>query len=85
MALFLMFTALAVKMKWTNEKGDVDINNRYFDKVSASYGQPLDSTNEQYLKARVFQKLGVLSHRHPMNAEKMMAIPPIVAVPCFFM
>ena len=69
MALFLMFTALAVKMKWTNEKGDVDINNRYFDKVSTSYGQPLDSTNEQYLKARVFQKIGVLSHHHPMNAE----------------
>jgi hypothetical protein len=69
MALFLMLTALAVKMKWTNETGDVDINNRYFDKVSSSYGQPLDSTNEQYLKARVFQKIGVLSHRHPMNAE----------------
>ena len=68
-ALFLMFTALAVKMKWTNEKGDVDVNNRYFDKVASNYNDDLDSVNQQYLKARVFQKIGVLSNKYPKNAE----------------
>lgn len=68
-ALFLMFTALAVKLKWTNEKGDVDVNNRYFDKVASNYNDELDSVNQQYLKARVFQKVGVLSNKYPKNAE----------------
>jgi hypothetical protein len=68
-ALFLMFTALAVKLKWTNEKGDVDVNNRYFDKVASNYSDDLDSVNQQYLKARVFQKVGVLSNKYPKNAE----------------
>lgn len=68
-ALFLMFTALAVKLKWTNEKGDVDVNNRYFDKVASNYNDDLDSVNQQYLKARVFQKVGVLSNKYPKNAE----------------
>ena len=68
-ALFLMFTALAVKLKWTNEKGDVDVNNRYFDKVASNYNDDLDSVNQQYLKARVFQKIGVLSNKYPKNAE----------------
>ena len=68
-ALFLMFTALAVKLKWTNEKGDVDVNNRYFEKVASNYSDDLDSVNQQYLKARVFQKVGVLSNKYPKNAE----------------
>jgi len=29
-AFFMIITALAVKFKWTNTKGSVDVNNRYF-------------------------------------------------------
>ena len=72
-ALFLMFTALAVKLKWTNDKGDVDINNRYFDKVASQYSDQVDTVNQQFLKARVFQKVGVLSNRYPKNAEIIIA------------
>jgi hypothetical protein len=72
-ALFLMFTALAVKLKWTNDKGDVDINNRYFDKVASNYSDQTDTLNQQFLKARVFQKVGVLSNRYPKNAEIIIA------------
>jgi hypothetical protein len=68
-ALFLMFTALAVKLKWTNEKGTVDVNNRYFDKVASNYGEEMDSASVQLLKARVIQKIGVLGEKYPKNAE----------------
>jgi hypothetical protein len=68
-ALFLMFTALAVKMKWTHDAGDVDINNRYFDKVSAKNNTELDSSEQQALRVRIYQKIGVLSNKYPKNAE----------------
>ena len=43
-AVFLIITALAVKFKWTNTSGNVDINNRYFSKLAGQYGKDLKAT-----------------------------------------
>ena len=56
-------------MKWTHDAGDVDINNRYFDKVSADNSRVLDSSEQQALRVRIYQKIGVLSNKYPKNAE----------------
>ena len=37
-SIFLMFTALAVKFKWTNQSGNVDVNNRYFAQIAFGTG-----------------------------------------------
>jgi hypothetical protein len=62
-AAFLILTALAVKFKWTNDAGDVDINNRYYEDIASQYGN--ESKKDSATLARdeylMFQRLGVLS------------------------
>jgi len=70
-AAFLILTALAVKFKWTNDSGDVDINNRYYEDIASQYGN--ESKKDSATIARdeyiMFQRLGVLSRFYPHNAK----------------
>lgn len=70
-SIFLIFTALAVKFKWTNDKGDVDINNRYFEEIANKYGKDLKTDSLTILKDEyiMFQKLGVIAKYYPQNAK----------------
>jgi hypothetical protein len=73
-ALFFMFTALAVKFKWTNDSGSVDVNNRYFSEMANKYnmGFKTDSValaKDEYL---MFNNLGLLAKYYPENAKIIM-------------
>ena len=72
-ALFLMLTALAVKFKWTNEKGNVDINNRYFSSMAKQYGTDLKSkkANLEREESILLQKIGLLAKYSPIDAAKI--------------
>jgi hypothetical protein len=72
-ALFLMLTALAVKFKWTNEKGTVDINNRYFSSMAEQYGTDLKSkkANLNKQESLLLQKIGLLAKYNPVDAAKI--------------
>lgn len=72
-ALFLMLTALAVKFKWTNEKGTVDINNRYFSSLAEQYGTDLKSkkANLNKQESLLLQKIGLLAKYNPVDAAKI--------------
>jgi hypothetical protein len=70
-ACFFILTALAVKFKWTNDLGNVDVNNRYYESMANQYGNEAikDSATlarDEYL---MFQKLGVLARFYPQNAK----------------
>ena len=70
-AAFLILTALAVKFKWTNDAGDVDINNRYYEDIASQYGN--ESKKDSATIARdeyiMFQRLCVISRFYPHNAK----------------
>lgn len=70
---FLIFTALAVHFKWTNQSGNMDVNNRYFDAIADKYGQDhhLDSTALLWQQDQFFQKLGVLAKYKPVDARRV--------------
>ena len=72
-ALFLMLTALAVKFKWTNEKGNVDINNRYFSTMAKQYGTDLKSKKANLAREEsiLLQKIGLLAKYSPIDAAKI--------------
>ena len=70
-ACFFILTAIAVKFKWTNDSGNVDVNNRYYESMANQYGNEAkkDSATlarDEYL---MFQKLGVLARFYPQNAK----------------
>jgi hypothetical protein len=72
-AVFLMLTALAVKFKWTNEKGNVDINNRYFSSMAKQYGSDLKSKKANLAREEsiLLQKIGLLAKYSPLDASKI--------------
>lgn len=47
-AIVLIFTAVAVKFKWTNTRGNVDVNNRYFSKLASQYGKDLKAKQQNF-------------------------------------
>ena len=47
-AVVLIFVALAVQFKWTNTKGSIDINNRYFSKLAHQYGKDLKAKQQNF-------------------------------------
>ena len=75
-AVFLMLTALAVKFKWTNEKGNVDINNRYFSSMAKQYGSDLKSKKANLAREEsiLLQKIGLLAKYSPLDAAKESAL-----------
>lgn len=58
-------------MKWTDEKGSVDVNNRYFQDIKDKYNQSfsLDSSLVKYRKHEALQRILLLNRFHPKNAE----------------
>ena len=70
-AAFLILTALAVKFKWTNDAGDVDVNNRYYEDIASQYGNESKKDSNTIAKDEyiMFQRLGVLSRFYPHNAK----------------
>ena len=52
-ALFLIFTALAVKFKWTNNKGAIDENNRYFSQMADKYDDELKLDSASIEKKKI--------------------------------
>ena len=72
-SLFLIFSALAVQFKWTNQKGKTDVNNRYFDTLADKYGQDqnLDSSAIIWHQDQFFQKVGILAKYKPKDARKI--------------
>jgi hypothetical protein len=68
-----MLTALAVKFKWTNEKGNVDINNRYFSSMAKQYGSDLKSKKANLAREEsiLLQKIGLLAKYSPLDAAKI--------------
>jgi hypothetical protein len=82
-AVFLMFTALAVKFKWTNNSGSVDENNRYFSEIADKYDDELtkDTTNIAAKEFEFFQKLAVVAKYKPADAKKISEAYNIVKNP----
>jgi len=74
-ALFLILTALAVKFKWTNTEGNVDINNRYFSKLAGQYGKDLEAKQQNFDNEEnlLLQKIGLLAKYKPIDALKISA------------
>lgn len=72
-AMFLIFTALAVKFKWTNNSGNIDENNRYFSEIANRYDDDLknDSVQIAKLEFEMFQKLAVVSKYKPVDAKRI--------------
>ncbi|MFN5311555.1 MAG: hypothetical protein ACK5AU_03470 [Flavobacteriales bacterium] len=74
-AVFLIITALAVKFKWTNTSGNVDINNRYFSKLAGQYGKDLKAKQQNFDNEEnlLLQKIGLLAKYKPVDALKISA------------
>jgi hypothetical protein len=74
MALFFIFTALAVKFKWTNDSGSVDTNNRYFSDMADKYnlGFKTDSVKLAKDEFLMFNNLGLLAKYYPENAKTIL-------------
>jgi hypothetical protein len=73
-ALFLILTALAVQFKWTNQKGSIDVNNRYFSENADRYNQgfktdSLSIAKDEYI---MFRNIGILAKYYPSNAKIIM-------------
>jgi len=72
-AVFLIFTALAVKFKWTNNGGAIDENNRYFSEMADKYDDELkkDSVNIAEKEFEFFQKLAIVAKYKPTDAKSI--------------
>jgi len=68
---FLTMSYVAIKLKWTNERGIVDVNNRYFNEIKDKYNQSFKKTNRaiQYDNYEVLQRIILLNKYYPKNAQ----------------
>jgi hypothetical protein len=68
---FLTASYVAIKFRWTDEKGSVDSNNRYFQEIQDKYNQSFeeDSTSVKYRKHEALQRILLLNRFRPKNAE----------------
>ncbi len=73
-ALFMIGVALASKFKWTNTKGNVDVNNRYFSQMANKYNQGFktDSLKLANQERQLYQNLGLLAKHYPYNAKTIL-------------
>jgi len=72
-AVVLIFVALAVQFKWTNTKGSIDINNRYFSKLANQYGKDLKAKQQNFDNEEnlLLQHIGLLAKYKPTDALKI--------------
>lgn len=69
--LFLTGSYLAIKMKWTNESGIIDSNNRYFLEMQGKYDQSFQKveTKVDYNEYEALHRILILNKYYPKNAE----------------
>lgn len=72
-ALGLIAVAVAIKFRWTNQSGTVDVNNRYFNGLADKYGkeQSFKGKTVDQTKTELLQKLGILARYKPVDANKI--------------
>lgn len=70
-ALFMIGVAVAAKFKWTNDKGSIDVNNRYFEQMAGKYNQgfKMDSLTLENEERQMYQRIGLLAQHYPFNAK----------------
>ncbi|MNJ88788.1 hypothetical protein D3C87_63450 [compost metagenome] len=70
-ALALIGVAMAVKFKWTNDGGNVDLNSRYFSKMANKYNQGFQTDSLTFAKQErlMYQNVGLLAKYYPHNAK----------------
>lgn len=75
--LFSLLSYLAIAFGWTNEKGEIDINNRKFEIISQNYQltdkdtNEIDQTEIQELGTAIY-KLAILNSYFPKNARQIL-------------
>lgn len=62
---------MAIKFRWTDDKGSVDSNNRYFQEMSGKYNQGFKVDSVQMVKQQyeALDRLIVLNEFYPKNAQ----------------
>lgn len=68
---FLTGSFAAIKLGLTNEKGSIDVNNRYFQEIKDKYDQSyqLDTTGLMYYKYEALERILLLNKFYPRNAQ----------------
>ena len=71
---FLVGTYLAMKFKLTNDAGQVDVNNRYYQDIHDKYNQSfkIDSSNVAYYRNEIMSRIHLLNEYFPKNANDIM-------------
>ena len=71
---FLVGTYLAMKFKWTNDAGLVDVNNRYYQQIHDKYNQSfkIDSSNIVQYRSEILGRIHLLNEYYPKNASDIM-------------
>lgn len=71
---FLVGTFLAMKLKWTNDAGLIDVNNRYYQQIHDKYNQSftIDSSNIVQYRNEILERINLLNEYYPKNASDIM-------------
>ena len=71
---FLIGTYLAMKFKWTNDAGLVDVNTRYYQQIHDKYNQSfkIDSSNIVQYRSEILGRIHLLNEYYPKNASDIM-------------
>jgi hypothetical protein len=71
---FLIGTYLAMKFKWTNDAGLVDVNTRYYQQIHDKYNQSfkIDSSNIVQYRSEILGRINLLNEYYPKNASDIM-------------
>jgi hypothetical protein len=72
---FLASVYVAMKFKWTQESGQLDVNNRYFQQMSDKYDLSFRIDSTFFVKKRfeVLDRIVVLNDFYPTNAKYILA------------
>lgn len=70
----LVGTYAAMKFQWTNDGGQVDINNRYFQQMNEKYNQnfKVDSVSVAKHRLEVLNRIVILNEFYPQNAQRIL-------------
>ena len=68
---FLSVSYVAIKFRLTDQKGSVDVNNRYFQSIKGKYNQAYTLNKEEVKQLRYesLERILVLNRYHPKNAQ----------------
>ena len=68
---FLTLAYMAIRFQWTNESGEIDGNNRYFEEMYDKYNQSfaVDSSILVQQRYEAYERLLLLNEFYPKNAQ----------------